>query len=217
MRNDFAGELTTVTFDYRGTGASEESATEYSTPLFAADALTVMDSLAIENFHVYGTSMGGRTAQWVAILAPGRVRRLVLGCTTSGGEHAVERGDDVRRLLAGPERTAALEDMMYTPSWRAEHPGPYRTLGDETMTPQARHGHLSASNRHDAWARLPEITTPTLILHGSDDRFAPAVNAQILADRIPHSRVHIFDGARHGYFDECRSDASPMVAEFLTH
>ena len=214
-RNDFAAEFTTVTFDYRGTGDSQESDV-YSTPLFAEDALAVMDSLAIEHFHVYGASMGGRTAQWVAVFAPHRVKRLILGCTTPGGEHAVERSDEVRRLLAGPDRDAALEDMMYTPTWRAAHPGPYRTLGDETMTPKARHGHLAASNNHDAWARLPEITVPTLLLHGTDDRFAPVANAQILADRIPDARTHIFDGARHGYFDECRDEASPMVVDFLT-
>ncbi|WOC11904.1 alpha/beta fold hydrolase [Gordonia sp. MP11Mi] len=213
-RNDFATKFTTVTFDYRGTGDSQESDV-YNTPLFAEDALAVMDSLAIESFHVYGASMGGRTAQWVAILAPHRVKRLVLGCTTAGGEHAVERSPEVRRLLAGPDRDAALEDMMYTPTWRTAHPGPYATLGDDKMTPKARHGHLAASNAHDAWTRLPEIAAPTLIVHGSDDRFAPAVNAQILADRITDSRVHIFDGARHGYFDECRDEASPMVVDFL--
>ncbi|MBM7365366.1 alpha/beta fold hydrolase [Gordonia hydrophobica] len=214
-RNDFAASFTTVTFDYRGAGKSEES-DRYSTRLFAEDALTVMDSLAIEHFHVYGASMGGRTAQWLAIIAPDRVRRLVLGCTTPGGEHAVERGDDVRLLLASHERDAALEDMMYTPEWRAAHPGPYQTLGDPTMSAKARHGHLAASNQHDAWDRLPEIVAPTLILHGTDDRFAPVVNAQLLADRIPGARVHTFDGARHGYFDECRDEASPMVVDFLS-
>lgn len=213
-RNDFAAEFTTVSFDYRGTGDSDES-DSYSTPLFAEDALAVMDSLAIENFHVYGTSMGGRTAQWVAISAPDRVQRLVLGCTTPGGEHAVERSDDVRKVLAGPDREAALEEMMYTPSWRAEHPGPYKTLGDARMSARARHGHLAASNKHDAWDRLTEIIAPTLVLHGSDDQFAPVVNAQLLADRIPDARAHVFDGARHGYFDECRGEASPMATEFL--
>ncbi|GAA4642584.1 alpha/beta fold hydrolase [Gordonia humi] len=215
VRNDFAGDFTTVTFDYRGTGDSEESA-EYSTRLFAEDALAVMDSLAIENFHVYGTSMGGRTAQWVAVFAPDRVKRLVLGCTTPGGRHAVERSDEIRHLLAGHDREAALEEEMYTPTWRAAHPGPYKTLGDPTMSARARHGHLAASNNHDAWDRLPEVTAPTLVLHGTDDRFAPVVNAQIIADRIPDARVHTFDGARHGYFDECRDEASGMVMEFLT-
>ncbi len=214
-RGDFTDTHTTVTFDYRGVGDSQDGHTDYSTSLFADDALSVMDSLAIERFDVYGTSMGGRTAQWVATRAPKRVRHLVLGCTTPGGTHAVERSADLRRRLAGPEAGIVLLNLFYTPQWRRANPGPYATLGDPTISRWARQQHLKASNTHDAWDALPDITAPTLILHGSDDEFAPVVNAQLLADRIPGSTVHIFEGARHGYFDECRPEASEIVEKFL--
>ncbi|MFC7730090.1 alpha/beta fold hydrolase [Actinomadura keratinilytica] len=104
---------------------------------------------------------------------------------------------------------------MYTPAWRAAHPGPYTTLGDPRMPPHARRGHLQASNRHDAWDALPRITAPTLILHGDQDRLTPAANVPLLASRIPNARTHIFPGARHAYFQECRSQAGPLVADFL--
>ena len=214
-RNDFARHRTTVTFDYRGTGASDSPDGDYSTQLFAQDALSVLDALSIGRFDVYGTSMGGRTAQWIAISAPHRVRRLVLGCTTPGGSHARERDSSVRRALAGPDATQVMTDLMYTPEWQSANPGPYTVLGDPTMTSRARRQHLRASDSHDAWDHLPEITAPTLILHGSDDRFAPVVNAEILASAIPDARTHVFDGARHAYFDECRAEASPLVMTFL--
>ena len=35
--------------------------------------------------------MGGRVAQWVAADAPDPARRLVLGYTTTGGPHSIER------------------------------------------------------------------------------------------------------------------------------
>jgi pimeloyl-ACP methyl ester carboxylesterase len=104
---------------------------------------------------------------------------------------------------------------MYTPDWRAENPGPYPILGDPDMPPHAVRGHLVASNSHDAWEVLPHITAPTLILHGDDDVLAPSANAPLLAERIPQARMHIFPGARHAYFDECRPLASTMVEEFL--
>ncbi|MGV9826747.1 MULTISPECIES: alpha/beta fold hydrolase [unclassified Gordonia (in: high G+C Gram-positive bacteria)] len=214
-RGDFTRDHTTITFDYRGTGDSDSPDGRYSTPQFAQDAIAVLDSLSIGRFDVYGTSMGGRTAQWIAITAQPRLRRLVLGCTTSGGHHAVERAPEIRRALAGPDAAAVMTDLMYTPRWQAEHPGPYQVLGDPTMSDRARRAHLRTSNTHDAWGRLPEIAAPTLILHGTDDLFAPAVNADILAERIPDARVHLFDGARHGYFDECRDTAGPMALEFL--
>ncbi|WP_410665212.1 alpha/beta fold hydrolase [Amycolatopsis sp. lyj-84] len=214
-RGDFPS---TITMDYRGTGASDAPDSAYSTMGFADDVIAVLDELGVEVADVYGTSMGGRVAQWVAARYPDRVRRLVLGCTSPGGTHGVERSNDVRLALArrsSAEARETLENLMYTPAWRASHPGPYRVLGAHGMPPHAVRGHLVASNTHDAWAALPDITAPTLVLHGDDDLLAPPANAPLLADRIPDARMHLFAGARHAYFDECRPEASDLVSDFL--
>ncbi|RZQ65853.1 alpha/beta fold hydrolase [Amycolatopsis suaedae] len=217
VREDFHGSHTTITFDYRGTGDSDKPEGGYSTAGFAGDVVAVLDHLGVAEADVYGTSMGGRVAQWLAACHPGRVRRLVLGCTSPGGAHGVERSNEVRRSLARRDARAreVLADLMYTPAWRATHPGPYTTLGDPDMPAHAVRGHLVASNGHDAWDALPRITAPTLVLHGDDDELAPVANADLLTSRIPDARSHIFPGARHAYFEECRPAASQIVRDFL--
>ncbi|MGW0782777.1 alpha/beta fold hydrolase [Streptomyces sp. NPDC002913] len=218
VREDFHSIRSTITLDWRGTGASDAPREGWSTRRFAEDVVAVLDTLGIERADVYGTSMGGRVAQWVAARRPERVRRLVLGCTSPGGPEAVERDASVRRALAGPDADAVrqtLTELMYTPGWLAEHPGPYGTLGDPRMAPHARHGHLIASNRHDAWDVLPSVGAPTLILHGDQDRLTPPDNAPLLAARIPDSRAHLLRGARHAYFEERREEAGALVRAFL--
>ncbi|MEU9121129.1 alpha/beta fold hydrolase [Streptomyces sp. NPDC048506] len=218
VRADFHVTHTTITLDYRGTGDSDKPQGGYATRQFAEDVIAVLDAAGIGQADVYGTSMGGRVAQWVAARHPERVRRLVLGCTSPGGPHAVERDVSVRRALATADPRAArraLIDMMYSPAWRAGHPGPYTTLGDPDMPPHARHGHLVASNEHDAWDALPRISAPTLILHGDEDRLTPSDNVPLLAARIADSATYVFPGARHAYFEECREEAGRLVAEFL--
>ncbi|MFF8986772.1 alpha/beta fold hydrolase [Streptomyces globisporus] len=91
----------------------------------------------------------------------------------------------------------ALLELMYTPGWSAANPGPYPTLGDPGMPAYAQRRHLAASNRHDAWQVLPDISAPTLVAHGTDDHLNPAANAPLLADRIPDTRLHMIPGARH--------------------
>ncbi|QFZ19909.1 alpha/beta fold hydrolase [Saccharothrix syringae] len=220
VRADFEDAFTVVVLDWRGTGASDRPDTDtYSTRGFAADARCVLDALGVDRAHVYGTSMGGRAAQWLAIDHPDRVDRLVLGCTTPGGRHGVERGPEVRRSLARRDPEAArraLLELMYTPEWLRGNPGPFTTLGDDTMPPHARRRHLIASGEHDAWDALPSITAPTLVVHGADDLFNPAANAPLLAGRIPGARLHLLPGARHAYFDEFRATASPLVLDFLS-
>ena len=142
----------------------------------------------------------------------------MLACTTPGGKHATERSTDVRAALAQPDvaaRRAALLDLMYTPAYAAAHGHESRLLGAPGMSEQARRGHLRVSARHDAWDLLPSVAAPTLVLHGSDDRMSPVGNAELLAGRIPGAELHVYDGMRHGFFDELRGPVGARVRSFL--
>lgn len=220
VREDFHAVRSTVSFDYRGTGESDKPDAPYSIDLFVQDAVAVLDELGIPDADVYGTSMGGRTAQVLAAKHPRRVRRLILGCTSPGGPQAIERSNDVRRALAQPDRAAAarvLAELMYTPEWLSTHPGPHQTTGDPRMPDYARGRHLVASSRHDAWDLLPLIEAETLVLHGTEDRFNPTENAQLIAGRIPRAGIELIEGARHAYFEEFRAVAGPAAIRFLTN
>ena len=217
VRTDFHATHRTITLDYRGTGQSGKPDQRYSTEGFAEDVIAVLDQLQVDRADIYGTSMGGRVAQWVAARHPDRVRKLVLGCTSPGGPHGVERAATIRKALADPASShEVLLNLMYTPAWLATHPGPHPTLGDPDMPAYAKRRHLVASNQHNAWDALPDITAPTLVVHGADDIFNPAANAPLLAERIPDARTRLIAGARHAYFEEFRDIASPLVTDFLT-
>lgn len=221
----------TVTFDYRGTGRTAQLQAEsgradeaaWSTRLFAEDAAGVLSAIGADTAYVYGTSMGGRIAQELAIGHPGLVRKLVLACTTPGGRLAHERSHEVRRALADPEpavRFRALVDLFYTPDFVTARGGydgvPHHLFGDSTMSRHDAHRHLMVSAEHDASDRLHLITSPTLVLQGGQDVFAPAANAQVLGDHIPGSTVHIYPHGRHGFFDESATEVTDLVRSFLT-
>lgn len=212
---DFAAGFTTIVMDHRGTGSSDKPNSPYSTQLFASDCIAVLDDANIPSAHVYGTSMGGRIAQWIAASYGSRVSKLVLGCTSPGGPNAIERSAEVRKSLAQVDQMKArkaLVDLMYTPAYR----GPFNTLGDPGMPPYARKLHLLASGEHDAWDVLPTIAAPTLVVHGSEDIFNPTENAPLITARIPGAQLELVEGARHGYFEEFRSVATPLVMDFLS-
>jgi pimeloyl-ACP methyl ester carboxylesterase len=99
LRSRFEDRFRVATFDYRGTGGSRGPIGEWTTAWFADDAAAVIGALGGRAF-VYGTSMGGRVAQFLAARHPSLVARLVLACTSPGGEHAHERSAEVRRRLS---------------------------------------------------------------------------------------------------------------------
>ena len=67
--------------DLRGHGASDKPTDSglYLPEHFVADLLAMLDELGLESVDVVGYSMGSRLAWELALTAPGRVRRLVLG------------------------------------------------------------------------------------------------------------------------------------------
>jgi pimeloyl-ACP methyl ester carboxylesterase len=114
----------------------------------------------------------------------------------------------------GHARKRALLDLMYTPAWFG-HRRRSQLLGDPAMTHRSQTLHLRASGRHDAAERLFEIRVPTLVMHGSDDRMAPVVNAEIIADRIRDAEAVITPEGRHGFFDEFEHEVTSTVRLFL--
>ena len=219
LREAFADRYQVVTFDHRGTGDSDKpEAPPYSTRGFAGDAIAVLDHLGIGRAHAYGMSMGGRIGQWLGIDHAPRIGALILGCTTPGNAHGLRRpagldpvllsGDPVRMLpyLVSLEWAAANAGFLAERNaWLLAHPVP----------PHARQLHYQASEGHDAWDQLPQITAPTLLIHGSDDELNVVGNARLLAERIPGAELHIIPGGRHVYYWDHAEEANRVVGEFL--
>lgn len=207
----FSARHQVITFDHRGTGASSAGGEQgYTTRSFARDARAVLDAAGVGQAHVYGHSMGGRVAQWLALDAPERVGALILGATTGGDTRGFPRTPAATADLASadPERLARL--FFEGPGLRDDAkaffaPGTAR---------RQRRLHFQASRAHDTWDQVSGITAPTLVLHGSDDALTPPANGERLAELIPRAQLRILTGARHGYYLEHQS-ASAAALEFL--
>lgn len=221
---DFAARHTAIVWDHRGTGASDKpKSPPYSTQGFAADAIALLDHLGIPKAHAYGISMGGRIVQWLGISHPDRVGALVLGATTPGNAHGVARAADVDgRMAQRPEDPEDLlrfwADVLVSPAYQRAHPEYLDRMREQLAHPipgYAQRMHYLASEDHNAWDRLPEITAPTLVIHGDEDLVNMTANAPLLADRIPGARLHLVKGGRHGYFVEFRDESSAVVLDFL--
>ena len=216
----FSRHFRTITFDARGERDLKGGVTD-----LAADAVALLEHLRVKKAHVLGTSLGGFVAQELALLRPDLVDRLILVCTSYGRE--------------GPETMSpwALADMIGLPSlnakgavrqgleaatsdaYRAERPEEFEQIVRwrlaDSPSLSAYYKQMRAGARFDVSRDVGHITSPTLVIHGAEDRYVPVANAVALAEEIPGARLRVLDDAGHLVFIERYADVNREAVTFL--
>ena len=213
-----------ISFDNRGTGLSDKPETLYTIPMMADDAAGLLRHLGVHRAHVFGVSMGGMIAQELALRHPQMVRRLILGCTSCGGPHAVIAPLEVlAKLLPPPDlpREEAIRrqwTVMFSARFLETQQAFLDRLTQRALLyhapPQTSLRHLMAVQRFNTYGRLGLVTAPTLIMTGAEDLIVPPANSLLLAARIPRAHVSILDDTGHGFFWEASHEVVTMLCQF---
>lgn len=181
------GQYRVITWDERGFGDTEDDGQPFTYWDSAADCLALMDHLGIERAVVGGMSQGGFLSLRVALLAPERVRGLVLLDTQAGAEH--------------PEKVALYQGMIE--SWSTDGPTPelgavvasiivsdpaHDPIWIEKWMARPKESIVRPGacllGRDDITARLSEITCPALVVHGTEDVAIEMELAETLASGL---------------------------------
>lgn len=223
--NPLTNSFRVLSYDQRCLG--QTTGGEHAEPTmadYADDAAALLDALGCEPPHVVGTSFGGMVALNLAVRRPDHIDRLVLNCTSPGGDHPSYPLHELSHL---PPGEAFAERMRITDRrWDPDAPEPMPGLGafydlfaaqaSTERSPEAEAGlrrQLAARAGHDVVESLPTIEHPTLVCAGRWDDLAPLANSELLAERIPDARLEVFDGG-HLFLLQDRT-AFPAIAGFL--
>jgi pimeloyl-ACP methyl ester carboxylesterase len=216
----FSRHFSTITFDVRGerdiTGGVEDLVNE---------VVALLDHLRIGKAHVMGASLGGFVAQELALARPDLVDRLILVCTSYGGRGAVPvpLGSLGRMFGWGsltPEAAARRGlEAATSEAYRAGHADEFERIVRQRLAESpslgAYYEQAMAGARFDASRDVGRITSPTLVIHGADDRYVPLANAVALAEAIHGARLRILEGAGHLVFIERAADVNREAVGFL--
>jgi 3-oxoadipate enol-lactonase len=220
--------FTTLSYDQRGLGQTTKPDRPYTMAEYADDAAGLLDAVGWSSAHVVGLSFGGMVAQHLAIRHPGRVQRMVIGCTSPGGVGGASFDLRLNETLA-PEarRRRSLElldarcDFDQTPPVIAPGLEPLldafaklATLDPhDTTRAMGMRRQLDARADHDATSGISAIGAPTLVVAGRYDQQAPLANSEYLARHIPGARLLVVDGG-HAFMLQDPT-AWPMMVAFL--
>lgn len=212
-----------VRYDARGHGESDSTPdlSGYSWSELACDQLDLATALDIESYIAAGASMGAATALHAAVLAPDRIRGLVLVIPPTGWE---ARGGqaDLYEQSARVVETSGVEPLIKAGALVAP-PDPFVDDPDyrESRAASLRSWdpvRLARAMRGATTAQLPDreqialIACPTLILAWTGDPVHPVDTAHELLRLVPHADMHIAStGAElDGWTDLLRSFISSI-------
>jgi pimeloyl-ACP methyl ester carboxylesterase len=190
----------------------------------------LMDKLNIEKAILVGNSAGGTVSMQVALQHPERVQALILvdaAVYAGGGAPSWVRpilntpqmnhlGPLVARQLQaqGVEfiKTAWHDPSKITPDIFEGYQKPLQIENWDKALWQL----TVASKESGIVARLAEITMPTLVITGDDDRIVPTEQSLRLADELPNAELKVIAQSGHLPHEEKPVEFMLAVTEFLS-
>ena len=192
----------------------------FTTRDMAQDVAQAMEQLGIVRADIFGVSMGGMIAQYLAIDYPEKVGKLILAVTSARinpvleasvgewvdyarrGDHAGFTDSNLRRIYSDAyyrknKWTIPLVGMLTKP----ETYDRFYIQADACLT-------------HDAFALLPQIQAETLVVGGEQDKALGGEASVEISMQIPSARLKMYAQWGHGLYEEAR-DFNEVLLDFL--
>lgn len=198
-----------IRFDNRDVGLSSklDDEPDYSLKDMASDVVGLVGTLGLESVHVAGQSMGGMIAQELAISHPERVRSLCSIYSAPSAEFLTD-DDAFWAILQRPsvlDRDQAIRQWVETQrlsgldgfdnAWVYDHAAAIydRSYCPDGLRRQAR-AMVNAPDRH---AALAQLSVPTAVIHGRNDRVISYRGGVATALAVPDAELHLYAGMGH--------------------
>jgi pimeloyl-ACP methyl ester carboxylesterase len=196
-----------IALDLSGHGRSTGTG-HTDTQRYADEVCALLDALHIKRAVIAGHSMGGAIAQQIGIHHPAYAAGLILLGT--GSKLPIDPSLPQRII----EDAAQTLDWIVNWSWSADTLADVKALSRERLAavaPEVLRNDYLACQRFDVRDQLDQITVPTLVLAGADDRMVKLKFSQTLAERIPDAVLVVFQGGHMFPLEKSREVAATIV------
>lgn len=214
-----ANRFTVIAYDQRDCGETTNPDWPSMLDDLAHDAAGLLQALGYARAHVFGHSFGGRVAQCLALRHPEVVERLVLANTwplplvlDAINSECITRIQALRDRL--PDSADELATYFFPSEFLATNPRflqIFRDAAPRTERSQRRTRTVSDTPALDA----RQLTMPTLLLAGSEDRVVPPDVMLGMSAFIPNSLAVRLSGVGHAGIAQAPEAVAVHVLRFL--
>jgi len=208
-----------IRYDFRGSGLSQRNVASLSFEAQVLDLEAVVDRLGLEKFVLCGFLHSGPPAIAYAARHPGQVLRLILwGTYARGTDWSQAPQTQAVRALMDKDWTFYSEALARSfLGWSEGEPARrYAALVRESIAPELLQRAIPALNEYDVRALLPQVRSPTLVLHRRSYALLNVGAGMTLASGLPDARLVVLEGESGApYLGDMEAVAS-AIDEFLS-
>ena len=219
-----------IRFDIRGVGLSDRGSASDPPSLrqWADDGLCVMDAVGSERATVFASYRHAPVSVTLASSNPERVRSLVIvngfarilraadypiGIPQSVADEAMRMGAESDAVEQGFDTLAVFAPSVVNDS---AFRGWWDRSGNMATTPAMARALMRQNFETDVRHLLPEVSSPTLILHRADAAVPSAPSGRFLADHIPGATYVELPGTDSLFWTGDTSGMLGEIEEFMT-
>ncbi|MES2184323.1 MAG: alpha/beta fold hydrolase [Pseudomonadota bacterium] len=212
--------FTVLRYDHRGHGKSPMVPGPCTMELLADDVAALIRAQCDGPVHFAGLSLGGMTAQALAVRAPELLASL---CIVNSAAHYADTAPWAARMQTVRDKgTAAIADMSLdrwlTAGFRATPEGAAmaNSLRAALLAsdPSGYIGACEAIVAMDFRETDKHLSVPTLVVAGEHDLATPPALSQVMADAIPGARL-AFIAAAHISAAERPAELAERITGFI--
>ncbi len=220
---ELSEELFCVTYDIRGLGESPAGDGQFTIESFVDDIETIINELKLKMPVLCGLSMGG----YISLRAIERMEKkfsAVILCDTKAlvddNEGKKKRADGIKAINEnGVEKfVSQFVPICFSENFMSKNEAEYKKVMNrsKSSSPVGVKGCLLAmAGRTDTTSYLSNISIPSLIICGEEDKLTPPEVMRKMADKINGSNFVVVKGAGHMAPVEKASFVNEKIAGFL--
>lgn len=208
-----------LSLDFPGHGQSGEPPVPWGVPEYAEQVLALLKQLGLGPVRIVAHSFGGRVAVFLASHHPEMVDKLVItggaGIRKPVTQSQQKRQSRFKRYNAALNALKRVEPLApAVDKWQAALRGRFGSPDYNRLNENMRKTFVKVISL-DLLPMLGGISSPTLLIWGSEDTETPLWMGQQMEQAIPDAGLVIFEGRTHFAFIEEWQRFLLIVMEFF--
>ena len=212
-----------ITYDIRGLGESHAGDGQFTMESFVDDLETILNELKLKLPVLCGLSMGGYISLRAIERMEKRFNALIL-CDTKAladdNAGKIKRAEGIKSINeSGVEHfVKQFVPNCFSDNFMMKNKPEYEEvlIRSKSNSPiGVKGGLLAMAGRTDTTVYLPNISIPTLVICGEEDKLTSPDVMKSMADQINNSEFHVIDRAGHMAPFEAADIVNERMRSFL--